>query len=124
MSLPNTHHPAYYYSAAYAFCKMDHFFRSSAIERELKPVRYHLLTGIQTRLTGNAEPDKIETLERKAEQACAPLNKLLWDDKQYLDAIVSAAAVLKEIAGDQAIDRDFGRTRDFTDHYMKALLAK
>lgn len=118
----DSHHPSYYYSAAYAFCKMDHYFRSGAIDRGLKPVRYHLLTGVQTMITGSVEPDRIETHEKKAEKACAALNKIIWDDGKYLDHINHAAQVIQELAIDRGIDRELGRNRDFTDQFMKALL--
>ncbi|MGW4742731.1 AIPR family protein [Nocardia xishanensis] len=118
----DAHHPSYYYSAAYAFCKMDHFFRSGAIDRGFKPVRYHLLTGIQTVVSGNPEPDKLESLEKKAEKSCAALNKLLWDEKAYLESIHCAAEIIERLAGARGIDRELGRNRDFTDQYMRALL--
>ena len=38
-----SHHPVYYYSAAYAFCKLNQFFLSQQLDRQLKPARYFLL---------------------------------------------------------------------------------
>jgi hypothetical protein len=116
------HHAAYYYSAAYAFCKLDHFFRNSAIDRELKPVRYHLLSGVRVLHTQSLAPEKIESIERKAEEACSGFNKLLWDDAAYLRHVSTCANALRQLARGQEITRDFGRTRDFTDQYLRRLL--
>ncbi|WP_159460510.1 AIPR family protein [Lentzea albidocapillata] len=117
------HHPAYYYSAAYAFCKLDHFFRSGAVDRELKPTRYHLLAGLRTLHTKSIKPDSVESNEKKAETACSSFNKLIWNDQEYLKAIARCEKVLRDLAEGREITRDFGRTRDFTDQYLKALLA-
>ncbi|MFI6304122.1 AIPR family protein [Amycolatopsis thailandensis] len=116
------HHAAYYYSAAYSFCKLDHFFRSSAISRDLKPARYHLLAGVRTLHTRSIGPDKIEANEKKAETSCAKFNQAIWDDQTYLSMIATCEERLRELAGDQEITRDFGRTRDFTEQYLRSLL--
>lgn len=117
------HHPAYYYSAAYAFCKLDHFFRSDDLERGLKPARYYLLAGVRTLSVGSLSADRIETSERRAEQACKHFNELLWNDGDYLNAIRLCARVLTEVAKGQAAIRDFARTREATELYLKALLS-
>lgn len=120
----DSHHAAYYYSAAYAFCKLDHFFRSATIDRDLKPVRYHLLSGVRVLYTGSPALEKIETTEKKAEEICGGFNKLLWDDTKYLEHVATCAEVLRELADGQEITRDFGRTRDFTDQYLRRLLKR
>jgi hypothetical protein len=117
------HHAAYYYSAAYAFCKLDHFFRSGTISRDMKPARYHLLAGVWTLHMQSTVVDELHLTERKAEPACARFNKLLWDDRAYLAELEKCESVLRDLAGDQEITRDFGRTRDFTDQYLRKLLA-
>ncbi|MFF7441107.1 AIPR family protein [Streptomyces sp. NPDC008122] len=118
----DSHHEAYYYSAAYAFCKLDHFFRSGAIERELKPARYHLLAGVRTIFAGSTAPDKVEGVAKKAEANCKEFNSFLWDDALYLAALQRCAKSLVELAGGQEINRDFGRTRDFTEQYLSDLI--
>ena len=120
----DSHHAAYYYSAAYAFCKLDHFFRNAAIDRDLKPVRYHLLSGVRVLHTGSPTPEKIESTEKKAEEACGGFNRLLWDDAKYLEYVAMCVEVLRELADGQEITRDFGRTRDFTDQYLRRLLSR
>jgi AIPR protein len=120
----DTHHPAYYYSAAYAFCKLDHFFRNAAVDRELKPVRYHLLSGVRVLYTGSLAPEKIESTDRRAEVACIGFNKFLWDDTVYIQHVGTCAKVLRELANGQEITRDFGRTRDFIDQYHRTLLLR
>jgi hypothetical protein len=117
-----SHHAAYYYSAAYAYCKLDHFFRSEKVARDMKPARYHLLAGIRTLFTGTAAVDSIETTDKKSEAACSGFNQFLWDDADYLDALNRCEKVLRQLAGGKEITRDFGRTRDFTDQYLKTLL--
>ncbi|GGP42081.1 AIPR family protein [Saccharothrix coeruleofusca] len=116
------HHAAYYYSAAYAFCKLDHFFRSNFVPRDLKPARYHLLAGVRTLYTASMTPDLIESSEKKAEADCAKFNELLWSDSKYYNLLKKCEVVLRRLAGGKEITRDFGRTRDFTDQYLRKLL--
>ncbi|WP_329036739.1 AIPR family protein [Streptomyces sp. NBC_00178] len=118
----DAHNEAYYYSAAYAFCKLDHFFRSGAIARELKPARYHLLAGVRTIYLASSSPEKVESIDKKAEKDCKPFNSFLWDDDRYLESLQVCAKVLVKLAGGQEINRDFGRTRDFTEQYLSELL--
>lgn len=59
-----SHHPAYFYTAAYAYCKLDHFFRSGQIDRKFKPARYHLLAGVRTWYTASRAVDSIESKEK------------------------------------------------------------
>ncbi|MFB6505920.1 AIPR family protein [Streptomyces sp. NPDC002466] len=118
----DSHNEAYYYSAAYAFCKLDHFFRSGAIARELKPARYHLLAGVRTIYSKASIPERVESLDKKAERDCKPFNAFLWDDDRYLAAVQTCAEALVKLAGGQEINRDFGRTRDFTEQYLSELL--
>ncbi|MFC3965897.1 hypothetical protein [Nocardia jiangsuensis] len=73
-------------------------------------------------VSGKVEPDRIESLEKKAEKACKNLNDILWDDQKYLEYITHAAGVIQTLAGDRGIDRELGRNRDFTEQFMKALL--
>jgi hypothetical protein len=87
-------------------------------------VRYHLLAGVRTLHTHSRTQERIESRENKAEAACSSLNHLLWSDSRYLSSLATCAEVLKELASDQPISRDFGRTRDFTDQYLRRLLAK
>lgn len=118
----DAHNEAYYYSAAYAFCKLDHFFRSGAIARELKPARYHLLAGVRTIYSASSTPERVESIDKKAEKDCKPFNAFLWDDDRYLEAVQTCADALVKLAGGQEINRDFGRTRDFTEQYLSELL--
>lgn len=116
-------HPAYFYSAAYAYCKLDQFFRNEQIDRKFKPARYHLLAGVRTAFTGSQQVDKIEKTEAKAERALASFNKFLWDDKKYLKALLAVGTVVDEAAeGD--ITRDFGRNREQTEALLAAVLDK
>lgn len=116
-------HPAYFYSAAYAYCKLDQFFRNEQVDRRFKPARYHLLAGVRTAFTGMRQPDKIESKEAKAEAALAQFNKFLWDDKKYLSALLEVGEVVDEAAGGE-ITRDFGRNREQTDALLIAVLEK
>lgn len=116
-------HPAYFYSAAYAYCKLDQFFRNEQIDRKFKPARYHLLAGVRTAFTGSQHIDKIERMEGKAERALASFNNFLWNDKKYLKVLLDVGAVVDEAAeGD--ITRDFGRNREQTDALLAAVLNK
>jgi hypothetical protein len=115
------HHPAYFYSAAYAYCKLDHFFRSGQIDRKFKPARYHLLAGVRTLYTGSRAVDEVESKEGKAERALSDFNKFLWDDALYLEALQKVAVVIDD-AADGNITRDFGRNREQTDALLERVL--
>lgn len=116
-----SHHPAYFYSAAYAYCKLDHFFRSGQLDRKFKPARYHLLAGIRTLFTRSRAADAIEAKEKKAERDLASFNKFLWNDHLYLSALQEVAAVI-EASADGEITRDFGRNREQTDALLERVL--
>ena len=119
------HHPAYFYSAAYAYCKLDHFFRSGQIDRRYKPARYHLLAGARVWFTASKTVDTIEAREGKAERALAGFNQFLWSDSKYLEALQAVAAVIDQEAGGSEITRDFGRNREQTDALLdKVLVAR
>ncbi|WP_082937613.1 AIPR family protein [Rhodococcus sp. 852002-51564_SCH6189132-a] len=118
-----SHHPAYFYSAAYAYCKLDHFFRNEQIDRKFKPARYHLLAGVRTAFTGTRHVDAIESKEAKAERALDSFNRFLWDDKRYLGALLSVAAVIDDAAGGE-ITREFGRNREQTEALLDAVTEK
>ncbi|AXH67037.1 hypothetical protein SEA_THYATIRA_38 [Mycobacterium phage Thyatira] len=116
-------HPAYFYSAAYAYCKLDQFFRNDQIDRRFKPARYHLLAGVRTAFTESQQVDKIEKTEAKAERALSSFNRFLWDDRKYLQALLDVGAVIDEMAeGD--ITRDFGRNREQTEALFTMVLNK
>ncbi|OBK33504.1 hypothetical protein A5659_01820 [Mycobacterium sp. 1165196.3] len=114
-------HPAYFYSAAYAYCKLDQFFRNEQIDRRFKPARYHLLAGVRTAFTGSQQADKIERTEAKAERALASFNKFLWDDKKYLRGLLDVGAVVDRLANGE-ITRDFGRNREQTEALLAEVL--
>jgi hypothetical protein len=117
------HHPAYFYSAAYAYCKLDHFFRSGQIDRKYKPARYHLLAGVRVWFTGSKAVDSIESREGKAERSLAAFNQFLWNDAKYLEALLAVATVISEESGGVEITRDFGRNREQTDSLLDKVLA-
>lgn len=114
-------HPAYFYSAAYAYCKLDHFFRNDQIDRKFKPARYHILAAVRTAFTGSRQNDPIESKEAKAERALSSFNRFLWDDQKYLAALLEVAAVIDKAAGGN-ITRDFGRNREQTESLLDAVL--
>jgi hypothetical protein len=117
----SAHHPAYFYSAAYAHCKLDHFFRNDQIDRKFKPARYHLLAGVRTAYNGTRQADRIESREPKAEAALQAFNKFLWNDKQFLETLLQVAEVVEDAAGGE-ITRDFGRNREQTEALLDSVL--
>ncbi len=117
------YHPAYFYSAAYAYCKLDHFFRSGQIDRQFKPARYHLLTGVRVWYSGSKAVDSIESREGRAERSLAGFNQFLWNDAKYLEALLAVAEVIAQEAGGTEITRDFGRNREQTDSLLDKVLA-
>lgn len=116
------HHPAYYYTSAFAFCKLNHLFLNQQLDRKWKPARYFLLAGVRALVQGSIAAPKIEQTERKAEPACKPLNDCLWDDAKYLELIGKCISVLEEDLTSPDQIREVGRSRDFTDQFLKKLI--
>jgi len=117
----DSNHPAYFYSAAFAYCKLDHFFRNDLVDRKFKPVRYHLIAGVRVAFTRSVESERIERKEGRAEAALKEFNNFLWDEDRYLNAIKAIGKVVEQQV-DGEIDREFGRNRDQTERFFSAVL--
>ena len=117
-----SHHPAYYYSAAYAFCKLNQFFLSQQLDRQWKPARYFLLAGVISIVANTMTPEAIQGNEKRAEIACSPLNELLWDDHKYLTALQQCNSALGDMISSPEQIREAGRSRDFTEQYLRKLI--
>ena len=119
----SSNHPAYFYSAAYAYCKLEHFFRNSQIDRKLKPFLYHLRAGIRTAFTGSMERDRIESKEDKALNSLKKFNEFLWNDEKYLKMLQNISEIILKINKNGAIS-EFGRNAEQTKEMLTHILIK
>ncbi len=100
-----------YYTAAYAYYKLEYLFRSGKVERKYKPARFHILLAV--RLLGN--PAQLPKFMNSHEMAdyCTPILKALWDSAKSDELIVQAAQIVDEAVSSN-LDRDNIRTEPTT----------
>jgi hypothetical protein len=112
-----THKIEPYYTAAFAYYKLEFLFRNGQISVGYKPARYHLLmiarylasTASMPALTAN----KIEPYAKK-------INEVLWDDSSALDLFKKACGVIDSVQDGAPLTRESVKPQSFTD----AVLAK
>ncbi|HMD75753.1 MAG TPA: AIPR family protein [Terracidiphilus sp.] len=100
-----------YYTAAFAYYKLEYFFRSGKLERKYKPARFHILLAL--RLLGNPAPLPKFFNSREIEDYCKPILAALSDPTKSDDLIARAAAIVDTAAGSK-FDRDTIRTEPTT----------
>lgn len=104
-----------YYTAAFAFYRLEYFFRSGRLEAKFKPARFHIL--LAARLFGN--PDPLPPMNsNEMEKYCEKLMGIL-SDQDKADALITLAAnaVNSIAAGD--FHRDKIRSEPFTANVLK-----
>lgn len=106
------HQLAPYYSAAFAYYKLEYLFRNGQLPVAYKPARYHLLMAVRVLAAGFQVP---QLTANKVEGYAAQINKLLWDDSEALAIFKKACAVIDEARGEQALDGDLVKVQAFTD---------
>lgn len=112
------HKPSPYYTAAFAYYKLEFFFRNGQIPVSYKPARFHLLLALRYGVAGRDMPaftaNKIDAYSRK-------IDDVLWSDAKALDAFKVACAAIDLAAGDDALTRDLVKAQGFTDKVLAAL---
>jgi hypothetical protein len=105
-----------YYVAAFAWYKLEYFFRSGRIESKYKPARYHLLLAARLFANDGMVP---RWNSREMETYCNAMNEILWDQAKVESLFEKAVRVVDSVANG-VFNRDNIRTQLFTE----GLLAK
>jgi len=109
-----------YYVSAYAYYKLEFFFRNGLISPNYKPTRYQLLMIVRY-LCGGADMPALTA--NKMEVYSSTIAKQLGDDDSALQLFKRALTVVDAAAGGADITRDSVKTQSFTDSVKKALVA-
>ena len=109
-----------YYTAAFAYYKLEFFFRNGQIPVSYKPARYHILMAARYLAAGSDMPaftaNKIESYSKK-------INDQLWDDQKALDLLNEACAVIDDVQAGEPLTRDAVKPQSFTDAVLAKLRA-
>jgi hypothetical protein len=109
-----------YYASAFAAYKLEGMFRSSIIEADLKPARYHILMALRYMTIGNViSPFNSHAIVKDINK----LLKVLWDDNKARDQFTSAAKLVRKVASGN-LDGDNIRVESFTKAIKTALLSR
>jgi hypothetical protein len=112
----NRGHKLYpYYTAAYAFYRLEQMFRAHKVDTHKKPARYHILYALRL-----LQPDNLPQFSSaQVDKYCEDLLEKLWDPQKGEIALYRAvAAVDKAAAG--SYGRDSIRTQTFTEKVAEA----
>ncbi|MFZ0888443.1 MAG: AIPR family protein [Candidatus Binataceae bacterium] len=106
-----------YYTAAFAYYKLEYMFRSGKLERKYKPARFHILLAV--RLLGNPAqlPKFMNSVEM--EDYCKPILTALSDSARSDELILCAAQIV-----DAAASGDFNRDNIRTEPTTKKVIAE
>jgi hypothetical protein len=104
-----------YYTAAFAFYRLEYFFRSQRLEAKFKPARFHIL--LATRLFGN--PDALPPMNsREMERYCEKIIRTLSDQDKADELIARAASAVDSVAAGD-FHRDKIRSEPFTKNVLE-----
>ncbi|PPG34465.1 AIPR family protein [Rathayibacter sp. AY2B9] len=107
-----------YYTAAYAYYKLEYFFRNGQIPVRYKPARYHMLTAARYLAVDDLMPP---LYANKVEKYAKKINDVLWDDVKSLALFEAAAASIESALGGGVLDRDTVKVQSFTDSLLAAI---
>lgn len=101
-----------YYTAAFAYYKLEFFFRNGQIPVSYKPARFHILMVARYLAAGSEMPaftaNKIEGYAKK-------INEVLWDDQKAVDLFKAACAVIDSVQDGVPLTRESVKPQSFTD---------
>jgi len=72
----DSQHPAYYYTAAATWYRLEWLIRNRRIDKAYSPARYHLLSAAKLRLLGDGP---VSANPRTAERDCERMLEVIWD---------------------------------------------
>lgn len=106
-----------YYTAAFAYYRLDYFFRNSHVRAELKPARYHILLAARLLLDRQPIP---RMNSHEIGHYCERFNAVLWSDDQVKDLFLEAASTVERVAQGNYY-RDHIHTEAFTQSLKTAI---
>ncbi|WP_309080668.1 AIPR family protein [Zhihengliuella sp.] len=108
-----------YYTAAYAYYKLEYFFRNGQLPVRYKPARYHLLTA--ARHIAMEDEQMPSLTANKMERYCRTLNTQLWDDASSILLFNKAASAIDQVLQGGELKRDTVKVQSFTDAVLKVV---
>lgn len=107
-----------YYAAAFAYYKMEYFFRNNVLPVYYKPARYQLLMAVRYIVGGNDMPS---LTANRVQGYCNKICESLWSDAAATTAFQTAIEAVEEACGTESLTRDLVKTQAFTDAVKAAL---
>lgn len=107
-----------YYAAAFAYYKLEFFFRNGQIPVRYKPARFHLMTAARYLAAGKDMPaftaNKIEGYSKK-------ITAILWDDDRALQLFQKACTTIDKVLDGEPLERDSVKVQSFSDALVAEL---
>ncbi|MBP7930381.1 MAG: AIPR family protein [Acidimicrobiia bacterium] len=113
------HSPEAYYTAAFAYYKLEYLFRNGGIPVAYKPARYHLLMAARHLAAPQRVPDHAGS--RKIGSYCKPINAMLWNEDESVKLFREATAAIDDVFGAPPTDKDEFRAQRSTDAVLLAV---
>jgi hypothetical protein len=107
-----------YYVSAYAYYKLEFFFRNTQLPSYYKPARYHLLMVFRYLV---ATGDMPQFTANKMQKYATEMAESLWSDTKSVEIFKKALEVIDAAAGAQSLTRDLVKTQTFTDAVKKSI---
>lgn len=107
-----------YYTAAFAYYKLEFFFRSGAIPVSYKPARYHLLMAFRHLAAGK---EMFALTANKIVGYSNIINEELWDDTKAIGLFRAACEAVDSALGGSFLDGDQVKVQAFTDKVLAEL---
>jgi hypothetical protein len=104
-----------YYVAAFAFYKLEYFFRNGLIDPKYKVARFQILLALKLSIIGAANSP---LNSGKAEAKAKEMEAILWDDESAAKAFLLAVKILEEVQDGGGLDRDLVHTEQLTEKIL------
>jgi hypothetical protein len=105
-----------YYTAAFAYYRLEYLFRNQLLDAKYKPARFHILLAARVLANSDKPP---QPNANAMEKYCETILKVLWDPNAAEELFAKAADLVDGVAQGN-FDRDHIRTQPFTEALMKA----
>ena len=105
-----------YYSAAFAFYKLEYFFRNGVIDARYKVARFQILLAFKITVIG---PENPPLNSAKAEAKAKEMATVLWDDEKAAKAFVAAVELVEKLQDSGNLDRDSVHTEQLTEKLLR-----
>lgn len=106
-----------YYTAAFAYYKLEYLFRNGQIPVRYKPARYHLLTAARHISAGSAVP---ALFSNQMERYAKKINEVLWNDAKSLELFEKACGAVDAALNGADLTRDSVKVQSFTEAVISA----